>query len=108
MGRRNKSVDHDRYLRDADKIKEQSRHWHRSRKDALEALKSGPCLDCGGLFPPECMDWDHRPDENKVLAIGRMRFAPWQSVLDEIAKCDLVCANCHRIRTKRRLLDGAS
>jgi hypothetical protein len=29
-------------------------------------------------------------------------YRSWQSILDEMAKCEVVCANCHRRRTARR------
>lgn len=59
-------------------------------------------MDCGNRFPPECMDFDHRPGEIKLFGISAS-VQGWQKMLDEIVKCDLVCANCHRIRTKARL-----
>jgi hypothetical protein len=74
-----------------------------------DALKSVPCQDCEGWFDPICMDFDHRPGEHKVMSIADM-FAragkmPKCVILEEVAKCDIVCANCHRLRTKRRRLD---
>ncbi len=66
-----------------------------------------PCLDCGGVFPFIAMDFDHRPKEEKCFNISTRgdlkatpeRIAKWEK---EIAKCDLVCANCHRVRTQDR------
>ena len=66
-------------------------------------LKCGPCLDCGGLFPTYVMDFDHIGDD-KILAVSVLvKYGNRQKILDEIAKCELVCANCHRIRTHERL-----
>lgn len=47
------------------------------------------------------MEYDHRPDEVKVETIARMvvQQRAWAAIEKEIAKCDLVCANCHRFRT---------
>lgn len=59
-------------------------------------------MDCGGTFPPECMDFDHVRGV-KEFAVSKSRFNTMKRVLAEIAKCDLVCANCHRIRTSKRL-----
>lgn len=64
-------------------------------------LKVGPCCDCGGTFPSECMDFDHVRGE-KVRNVALMRTCSNVTFLAEVAKCDLVCANCHRIRTKKR------
>jgi hypothetical protein len=67
----------------------------------LDELKDHPCMDCGGSFPIVCMDFDHRDRATKISNISRMvlNHRPLQSILDEIAKCDLICSNCHRIRT---------
>jgi hypothetical protein len=63
-------------------------------------LREHPCVDCGERDPivPEL---DHLRD--KEFGIGKgFRDRAWQSVLDEMAKCDVVCANCHRRRTAKR------
>lgn len=70
----------------------------------IASLKTGPCMDCGNCFPPECMDFDHRPGEEKLDGIGRLMNGPKDRTLAEMQKCDLVCANCHRIRTRQRAL----
>lgn len=73
------------------------------RREILYAEKAKPCADCGQSFPTVCMDFDHRPGESKLFALGGAtdRYA-LALVLAEIAKCDVVCANCHRIRTEDR------
>lgn len=71
-------------------------------------LKSKPCTDCGGKFPVCCMDFDHIPGSTKSYDIGSM-FAHHYSrqlIEKELLKCELVCANCHRIRTRDRKLGG--
>jgi hypothetical protein len=75
----------------------------RARRQAwLDELKSGPCLDCGHKFPPECMDFDHVRGR-KLLGVTMLVWqAAKATVLKEIAKCDLVCSNCHRVRTRAR------
>jgi hypothetical protein len=76
---------------------------YQDRRALLDALKDFPCADCGNRFPPVCMDFDHRPGEVKLFNIGRnMHSRKWAETLAEIDKCDLVCANCHRIRTHSR------
>lgn len=79
-----------------------TRRWQDRRKATLKKMKGDPCADCGLVFPPECMDWDHRHGTLKVFNIGGSATRPWKDILAEIAKCDLVCANCHRIRTTTR------
>lgn len=70
-------------------------------RDWIRTLKSSPCRDCGGSFPPEAMDFDHVAD-NKVDGISQMWSWGRDKVLAEIEKCELVCANCHRERTIQR------
>ena len=65
-------------------------------------LKQRPCQDCGGTFPPECMDFDHRPGTTKRFGISNGQHYNWPTLLAEVEKCDLVCANCHRTRTWQR------
>lgn len=73
----------------------------------VDGLKNAPCLDCGGTFPPECMDFDHVRGK-KCFRIGQMGQRRHDDILSEIDKCDLVCANCHRTRTRNRTIRGAS
>lgn len=80
----------------------------RTRQDAtlafLRDLRRLPCADCGRTFAPHQMDFDHRGDEPKAfnLTAGRAMLKSRQALLDEVRKCDVVCANCHRIRTQVR------
>jgi len=68
----------------------------------IDELKKRPCMDCGGVFPPECMDFDHVRGE-KLFRISRGVLKRTEEEMQtEIAKCELVCSNCHRIRTRKR------
>jgi hypothetical protein len=67
----------------------------------FEQLKAGPCVDCGYTYDAICMDWDHVRGR-KRYNVGAMRGMKKAIILREIAKCELVCANCHRVRTKQR------
>jgi hypothetical protein len=49
------------------------------------------------------MDFDHHAPGSKTLAIGESALVSTARLLAEIAKCEVVCANCHRIRTFTRL-----
>ena len=67
----------------------------------VRALKDQPCADCGLRFPTEAMDFDHL--EEKTAEISRMVYANGVETLRiEITRCEVVCANCHRIRTAKR------
>jgi hypothetical protein len=76
-----------------------------SKYDFIWKIKCGPCVDCGQKFHPFAMDFDHRPGADKkdhvsVLTGKKMNLDVIQA---EVNKCDLVCSNCHRIRTIKRL-----
>jgi hypothetical protein len=59
-----------------------------------------PCADCGET-DPLVLEFDHLAHKSFNVAKG-IRDRSWQSVLDEISKCEVVCANCHRRRTALR------
>ena len=64
-----------------------------------------PCLDCGVSYPHYVMDYDHRPTEVKLFNIGQHgKGYTWDVLKAEMAKCDIVCSNCHRRRTWERML----
>jgi hypothetical protein len=71
------------------------------RYSAIQVLKSNPCLACGETFPWYVMDFDHRDPSTKLGEISQMvkTAVPWPRVLAEVAKCDLLCACCHRAKT---------
>lgn len=60
------------------------------------------CADCGYNQHPAALDFDHRPGTIKVRDIKSGKQFGWQALQDEVAKCDVVCANCHRVRTVER------
>ncbi len=70
-------------------------------RELVDWLKDGPCTDCGQQYPPFVMAYHHRDPAAKEFTVGLgvgMRLA-WYRIVNEVAKCDLICANCHRIRT---------
>lgn len=93
----------DRYVLSAKSSRPQLRDRNRAW---IHEHKSGrPCSDCQQMFPAICMDFDHLDGATKVASIARlvMNFSSIEKLEEEIRKCELVCANCHRIRTYRRL-----
>lgn len=71
----------------------------KATREWLNEKKNIPCADCGRIFPPVCMDFDHREPHLKEFDIALASGRPRETLEKEIAKCDIVCANCHRIRT---------
>ncbi len=70
------------------------------RRDWLWEQKDKPCMDCGLRYPHEEMDFHHVPGRGvKVQSVSLMALSKSKELtLLEIAKCDLVCENCHRAR----------
>lgn len=62
--------------------------------------ESNPCTDCNKYFPFYVMQFDHL--ENKLKDIARLVNGPMNVLVAELKKCELVCANCHAIRTYSR------
>lgn len=74
-----------------------------TRRALLWALKSKPCVDCGIQYHPAVMDFDHVRGKKEFTIGSHLKTFALQKLLNEIAKCDVVCANCHRARHARRL-----
>lgn len=72
----------------------------RKRYDRVRKIKeASPCADCQVYYPFWVMQFDHIGDD-KVMGISEMiNRRSWEAIEAEIAKCDLVCANCHSTRT---------
>lgn len=68
----------------------------------IDALKAGPCTDCGGRFPACAMDFDHLSGKSFGISRAKRRYMSREKILAEVAKCELVCSNCHRVRTRDR------
>lgn len=69
----------------------------------INDYKSKPCCDCHKCYLSVAMDLDHVVGE-KLLEISNMGHYPRWKVIEELSKCEVVCANCHRIRTESRRL----
>lgn len=81
------------------------RKRERMRK-MMREFKSVPCADCGRQYAYYIMDFDHR--EGKKYQVGEVvNYQSWKKLFAEMAKCDVVCANCHRFRTWGHL-DGSN
>ena len=105
-----KAYDHEYYERTEQRLNEKRRAnrraFSRTRGKWLRSLKAGPCTDCRGVFPSEAMEWDNLPGTVKLGEIStRLRARSAEVILAEIAKCELVCANCHAVRTRSRILE---
>ena len=79
-----------------------SRQRRQERKDFIHKIKQDkPCADCGQIYPPYVMEFDHLEPSAKlhnVSTLAGQNYA-FDTRLEEIAKCELVCSNCHKERT---------
>ena len=91
------------YARNRDREIERVRRRQGARLDLLRELRRRPCADCDRRYEPHQMDFDHRnpPTKSFRLSSSRGMLAGEADLRREIAKCDVVCANCHRVRTIR-------
>lgn len=77
----------------------------RSNRTALiNKLKNVPCSDCRKKFHPFCMDFDHKLGVIKCRDVSQIMAI--KDILEEVKKCDVVCSNCHRLRTYKALKKG--
>lgn len=89
-----------------------ARAYARKKRDELyetiNRLKMVPCVDCKVQYSPWIMDFDHKNPKEKVAGISRLisNNADLEKILEEIKKCDVICANCHRERTYNQRLNG--
>ena len=82
------------------KIRKTQKYQH--RRKFIDWLKSIPCMDCNQSFHVVAMDFDHRDPEHKIDEISRlveMLKVSDEDLMKEVLKCDVVCSNCHRLRT---------
>lgn len=85
-----------------DKYLKQQLERQAANKRLVNTYKDKPCMDCGVKYPPYVMDFDHVRG-NKLGSVSEMcNNRPVATILAEIEKCDLVCSNCHRVRTHNR------
>jgi hypothetical protein len=97
---------HLRYLRDKARYMEGARQRKQRMLALMRRAKERPCTDCGQRFPYYVMDFDHPPGgrKHKLSMSDLAMLKSKAALLEEIEKCDVVCANCHRERTHQRKL----
>jgi len=71
-----------------------------NREKLLEYLESHPCVDCGEI-DPVVLQFDHVNEDKENDVAQLMRQRTWDSVLKEIDKCVIRCANCHARKTAK-------
>lgn len=79
-----------------------NRASRRKRLDRVDTYKlSKGCADCGYAEEAIALDFDHLRDKTIGISVAAQNYK-WERLIEEIEKCEVVCANCHRIRTRNR------
>ena len=92
--------------RQREQIKEHNRKYKARIQQYLWDLKSStPCADCDKQYPYYVMQFDHIDEKTVKGGMGYMWKNKWsmEKVRAEVARCEIVCANCHAQRTFSRL-----
>lgn len=95
---RNRQGEYDpaRYLADAKAQKARVYLYKKSTRDWLQVYKSTlSCAQCGESHPA-CLDFHHNRDKDSSVADMAWQGFSKDRILSEIAKCVVLCANCHR------------
>lgn len=74
----------------------------RALRELVLSVKDTPCADCGVKYPYYVMQFDHLGEKSFTIALASRKSIAIDKVRDEIARCDVVCANCHAERTHSR------
>ena len=70
----------------------------RNAQFMMNYLKAHPCIDCGET-DPVVLEFDHRGE--KSYNVSEMHTYSLKRLEEEVAKCDVRCANCHRRKTAK-------
>lgn len=84
-------------------VDKNNQRYVESIRQLVRLEKERPCADCGRRYPYYVMDFDHVRGK-KEGDVGRIASSSKsiEKVKKEIAKCEVVCSNCHRERTHKR------
>lgn len=89
-----------------EKLREQRRESDRLRKeeikDQIRKLKEVPCVDCKVKYPFYVMQFDHVRGQKEGNISHFVSNRQLKKALEEISKCEIVCANCHMERSYQR------
>ena len=84
----------------------------KKQKEALarylkEVKEKNPCMDCKISYPYYMMDFDHVRGKKQANVAELINTLSKKRIDAEIAKCEVVCSNCHRARTYMRKMRKA-
>lgn len=76
-------------------FREKKQRRRKSRKDLIDSFRSKGCSNCDEK-DPVCLDFHHIDPKTKKFSIGSASLAPYKDLMEELQKCIVLCANCHR------------
>lgn len=104
------------YLKNQEKFRQAAKDWARANPDRVRSqnqnkaaireflirgMKLEGCVDCGET-DPIVLDFDHLPERGPKLFNAATGWRTITAILNEISKCEVRCANCHRRATVAR------
>ena len=91
------------YYANKEKYLEKNRMRRQVIRQYVNDIKaSSPCKDCGVSYPYYVMDFDHIGEKSNIVS-QLVKTNNLSALKQEVEKCELVCSNCHRVRTFKRL-----
>jgi phage terminase large subunit len=97
----NKAYHKEHYNRNKKVYLDKTKDYKKANQQRLlEYLRDKQCKDCG-IKDYRVFEFDHLADKKANIS-AVMKSWCWETLLTEIDKCDIVCCNCHRIRTLTR------
>lgn len=78
-------------------VKEYQRISARKRKVMAISYLGGKCQKCDNEYHPAVYEFHHRDPTEKEGDPSKMTQLSWKRLEAELNKCDLLCANCHRL-----------
>ena len=75
--------------------------WRKTKTKAVQ-YKGGKCERCGYDKYDGALEFHHLDPKEKDPYFGKVKFWRWNRIKNEIDKCDVRCANCHRIKTAKQ------
>jgi hypothetical protein len=96
------------YAKHRDEVIRKARERRQVVQSRLAVEKSRRACERCGFSHPAALDFHHRDPSRKSFAIatGPALGKSWETIVEEIAKCEVLCANCHRIEHASEVLVG--
>lgn len=79
-----------------------TRHYYRKQaKLSKYKMNTSGCKRCGFRKHPRALQFHHTNPDEKTMGVSRMiqNSFSWDRILEEIDKCEILCANCHAVET---------